>query len=211
MPRGKYIVIEGNDGTGKSTQIEILQERLYADHAIESELFHEPAGSPISDAIRDIIKDKKLDRDSRTDLLLFTAARHELWKKINRLLESGVWVLSARNFFSTVVYQGRVEGIPFGEIQALTEKYTDKSYMFPDLALILDLDNISRTNRMHARGEEHKKDYFESKDVEFQYSISKAYREIADELEIPLIDASDSKKAVADQIWTHLTKKIHIS
>ena len=55
IERGKYIVIEGNDGTGKSTQVELLVTRLLEDYGIESFVTHEPAGTPMADAIRTVI------------------------------------------------------------------------------------------------------------------------------------------------------------
>lgn len=67
--RGKYIVIEGHDGTGKSTQVEMLRDYLINEHSIESEEIHEPAGVPIADKIRGVLKNGGLDRDAITNLL----------------------------------------------------------------------------------------------------------------------------------------------
>ena len=65
--RGKYIVIEGHDGTGKSTQVGLLREKLAQDHGIKSVEYHEPDGTPISSKLREVIKDGTLDRDPITN------------------------------------------------------------------------------------------------------------------------------------------------
>ena len=108
MERGKYIVIEGHDGTGKSTQAERIRDRLQKE-GIDSVEFHEPAGVPIADAIRTVIKDGSLERDGETNLLLFTAARHEIWKHAEKELALGKWVVSARNYYSSLAYQGSIK------------------------------------------------------------------------------------------------------
>src|SRR5680860_1336148 len=106
MKTGKYVVIEGHDGTGKSTQVSLIRQRLLQ-HDVESIEFHEPAGSPIADAIRNVIKDGNLERDATTNLFLFSAARHEIWKtQALPALELGKWVIASRNYYSSLAYQG---------------------------------------------------------------------------------------------------------
>lgn len=89
--RGKYIVIEGQDATGKSTQVERLRQRLQQDN-IDSIEFHEPGGTDMADAIRLVIKNGDLTRTPETNLLLFTAARVEIWQDALQALALGKWV-----------------------------------------------------------------------------------------------------------------------
>jgi dTMP kinase len=206
--RGKYIVIEGHDGTGKSTQVEMLREYLKQDHAIESEEIHEPAGVPIADELRTIIKNGELDRDPLTNLLLFTAARREIYRqKIVPALGRGAWVLAARSWISTVAYQGYGEGLDPDYIKKVTREFTDIHYMIPDWTTILDVsDETLRTQRISERGELENPDTFESKDDEFQMKVKTGYLEIAHKNSIAIIDASPSKEAVHQQIVQSLEK-----
>lgn len=206
MPRGKYVVIEGNDGTGKSTQVKLLRKRL-TQEGIESVEFHEPAGTPIADAIRDVIKNGDLLRAPETNLLLFTAARYEIWRKAEGILQSGTWVISARNYFSTLAYQGYAEKLDLDLIQKTTKTFTSEKYMHPDFAAILDLDLGTRKKRLRDRDEKHLRDTFERRNEDFQMRINEAYRIISESYgEIPLIDASATPADVSDAIWTHVKK-----
>ncbi len=205
ITEGKYIVIEGNDGTGKSTQVEKIRERL-ATHDIDSIEFHEPAGTPIADEIRTIIKNGELARDSMTDLLLFTAARHEIWQEANIKLKMGIWVVAARNYYSTLAYQGYGDGLDPGLIEETTEMFTSQRYMQPDLAVILNLQDRERETRIAQRGELEKLDTFESRDSDFQDSVNDGYLKVAKSLDIDIIDANRPIPTVTDEIWRRVTR-----
>jgi dTMP kinase len=198
--RGKYVVIEGHDGTGKSTQVGRLREQLTA-RGIQSIEFHEPEGAPIADEIRTIIKNGKLPRDAETNLLLFTAARHEIWKNARKELERGTWVIAARNYFSTLAYQGYGEGVSLPLITDTTRTFTDETYMIPNLAVILSLDDeIERDKRIKQRGELTAPDTFESKDAAFQQAVKDAYLKIAKEYNLPVISASQTPEIITKQL-----------
>lgn len=201
MTRGKYIVIEGHDGTGKSTQVGLIREKLAA-QGIESIEFHEPQGSPIADEIRTVIKNGALERDGKTNLLLFTAARHEIWKHAQEELAQGTWVVAARNYFSTLAYQGYGEGLALELITSTTAQFTDELYMKPDLAVILTLeDQEERIKRISQRGKLNTPDTFESRNEQFQSAVEQGYLDIAKKYELPTISASQSKEAIAEQIY----------
>lgn len=203
MPAGKYIVIEGNDGTGKSTQVEAIRKRL-EQVGIESVEFHEPAGVPIADAIRNIIKDGSLERDGETNLLLFTAARHEIWKNAEKELAQGKWVIAARNYFSTLAYQGYGEGLSLELIANTMRTFTSDHYLNPDLAIILSIDHAAREERISQRGVLSKPDTFEARDLDFQTRVSDGYLSIANEYGLTVIDASQTIEEVSSDIWDTL-------
>jgi dTMP kinase len=192
VSRGKYIVIEGNDGTGKSTQVELLAAWLKEEKGVATYVMHEPAGTPISDAIRTVIKNGNLERDALTNVLLFTAARHENWRAVREQLDEGAWVISARNYISTEVYQGIGEGFDIDTIHSITHQFTDDTYMNPDHTFVLYLEDEERLKRISGRGQLETKDTFESRDSMFQQSLNNGYSYIAKKYNFPLIDASRS-------------------
>lgn len=196
---GRYIVIEGNDGTGKSTQVELLAESLRK-RDIEPFVMHEPAGIPIADAIRTIIKNGELERTPETNLLLFTAARRELWLQASQALNRGAWVISARNYISTLVYQGIAEGISENTILELTRQFTSDAYMKPHKTIILTLNDKERAHRIAERGPLESKDTFESKDEVFQQALNDGYDAIATRFNFDTIDAAASPEVIQTKI-----------
>ncbi|MDR0957390.1 MAG: dTMP kinase [Candidatus Nomurabacteria bacterium] len=201
---GLYIVIEGQDGTGKTTQVNLLAQ-YFADQGREVTTFDEPAGLPSTDAMRDIIKNKDLDLDGTTQLLLFTAARNELWKKkAEPVLARGGVVLTSRNWWSTLAYQGYGQGVKLEKIKQITRKLLPKHYVEPDKAVILVLSEKERIKRMQKRDQNSKKDTFESKPSEFQMKVNQGYETIASELKIPVVDAS----ATIDEVHANICKNI---
>jgi dTMP kinase len=205
MTRGKYIVIEGHDGTGKSLQVELLEKRLQQ-QGIQTVQIHEPAGVPIADELRKIIKNGDLQRDGTTNLLLFTATRRELYlQTIAPSIEKGVWVLAARSWLSTVAYQGYGEGLDIEKIHAITSEFTDPQYLSPDFACVLSLENDEiRAKRIEQRGELENPDTFESRGDDFQNKVKQGYIDVANEHNLPIIDASPSADQVSDEIWRQI-------
>ena len=199
---GKYVVIEGHDGTGKSTQVGIVRHKLQQ-LGIESIEFHEPEGSPVADAIRTVIKNGELPRDGMTNLLLFSAARHDIWfRQALPALEQGKWVIASRNYYSTLAYQGYGEGLDLDIITQTTRIATDEHYMTPDIAIILDLDDdAERKKRIANRGELEAPDTFESKGDDFQSKVKDAYLQIASTHTIPIVSAAQDIDTVASDIW----------
>lgn len=205
--RGRYIVIEGNDGTGKSTQIELLADYL-ASLGKETLIVEEPGSdnpeksTPINDSLRSLIKNGSLERSAETNLLLFTAARRELYQqKIAPALARGAIVLCARNYLSTLAYQGKGEGLDEKLILQTTKQFVGEKYMHPEVMIVLTLANATeRMKRIAKRGKLENPDTFESRDALFQNRVNQAYIDIAHELSLQTIDASASIKEVQRRI-----------
>lgn len=199
--RGKYIVIEGQDATGKSTQVELLAE-YFRKLGHEVVTFHEPDGDlPSASALRRLIKTKSYRLQPKTNILLFTAARLELWKKLAEpcLKRDGV-VISARNWYSTLAYQGYGQKLSLKLIRITTERYMPKRYLNPDNAVILTLEDDTRKARQSARALDVATDTFESKPNDFQERVTRSYLRIARDLNIPTLDASPSPKQIHKNI-----------
>ena len=196
-----YIVIEGQDGTGKSTQVRKLAE-FFEKQKMKVVFMDEPDGDlPQAHELHDLIlvKGKKYNLEPMTNVLLFTAARMELWRKIAEpVLKEGGVVISARNWWSTLAYQGYGEGISRSKIIRLTKGLLPEKYVNPDFSAILVTSDKVRMSRQKGRGK--KTETFEAKPSIFQRKVNAAYPKIAKEFGIPLVDASGSIEDVYNML-----------
>ena len=216
MLRGKYIVIEGGDGTGKSTQVELLKKRL-SGQGISSIVIHEPDGFegdselgiaavPEATELRKKIKDATIPRTPTQNVEWFTEARRLNWiQAMEPALKLGAWVLAARNWYSTVAYQGYGEGIDPQVIEAVTRQQVGGEYTTPDYALILNIANETvRQGRISNRGPLDTPDTFESKPDTFQQAMQTGYMKFAAEYNIEVLDASGTISDVEESIWERI-------
>ena len=136
--RGRFVTIEGGEGAGKSTQLDLLVAAL--GHAgIAAQRTREPGGSEGAEAIRRLLLEGADERwDAIAETLLFYAARREhVTRLITPALDRGIWVVCDRFADSTIAYQGYGRGLPLAELQAL-HRFALGDFA-PDLTLILDL------------------------------------------------------------------------
>jgi len=146
----RLITLEGGEGAGKSTQAERLQEALAA-RGITAIMTREPGGSPLAEAIREIILTAP-PASPDAEFLLFAAARSEhICATIRPALEAGNWVICDRYIDSTRVYQGALGGIPGGFIRDV-ERHSLHG-LVPDMTLILDMPVELGIARTAARGD----------------------------------------------------------
>lgn len=198
-----YIVIEGQDGTGKSTQARLLEE-YFKKQGKEVVIMDEPDGDlPQAHDLHDMILTRGYNLEPLTNVLLFTAARVELWKKIAEpVLKRGGIVISARNYWSTIVYQGYGEGVSRSKIIRLTKDSLPEKYFKPDFGFILTVPDEVRLDRQKGRGKA--TETFEAKPDDFQQKVNNAYPKIAKDFGLELIDASGTIKEVLDEILKQL-------
>ena len=196
-----YIVIEGQDGTGKSTQAELFADYFRAQGKPVLTL-HEPDGDlPQAHDLHDLIlvKGKDYNLVPLTNVVLFTAARLELWHKLAEpILNQGGVVISARNWWSTLAYQGYGEGVSRTKIIRLTKEMLPKPYVEPDKSVILTLPDKVREEREKARGKA--LETFEVKGDDFQQRVNHAYEKIARDLNIPILAATGSIEEVHESL-----------
>jgi dTMP kinase len=209
---GKSIVLEGHDGAGKSTQITRVANDLVS-QGHEVVVIEEPGsqdptqGVRIANEIRGVIKNGELEKDGYTNLLLFTAARHELWRQqIAPALKLGKYVLSGRNWLSSVVYQGCGEGLDLELIEQTTRTFTHPRYMKPDLTLILAFENEKeRLARVSKRGKtQEAPDTFETRGNDFQARVQQGYVDIAERYGYDTINAEQTPDAITEQIMARI-------
>lgn len=197
--RGTYIVIEGQDGTGKSTQVRLLAE-YFEQRGREVAVLEEPDGDlPQAHDLHDMILCRGYNLEPLTNVLLFTAARVELWRKIAEpVLTRGGVVLSARNWWSTLAYQGYGEGISRAKIIRLTRAMLPQRYVEPDVGVILTVSDKVRLARQTERGKA--AETFERRAAEFQQRVNAAYPKIAKEFGLKMVDAGGSIEEVFETI-----------
>jgi len=207
--RGQFITFEGGEGSGKSTQIKILADRLNA-AKLRTIVTREPGGSPGAEIIRHLVLSgmgKLLGADAET--LLFAAARDDhVHAVIKPALEQGIWVLCDRFADSTRVYQGRLGEVLPGVLNAM-ERVTIGD-LKPDLTVVLDIPVDIGMQRAAVRRGNAAPDRFESENVAFHQKLRDGYRDIArDNPErCVLIDANKDANTVAANIWTALRDRL---
>ncbi len=194
-----YIVIEGQDGTGKSTQAKLFKE-YYEKQGKKVVMMEEPDGDlPQAHDLHDMILSRGYHLEPLTNVLLFTAARVELWRKIAEpVLKEGGIVISARNYWSTLAYQGYGEGVSRGKIIRLTKEMLPEKYFKPDYGFILTVPDDVREKRQQARGKA--AETFELKQQDFQAKVNAAYPKIAKEFNLTVVDASGTIEEVFEII-----------
>ena len=190
-----YIVIEGQDGTGKSTQVELLRN-YYQKQGRKVVMMEEPDGDlPQAHDLHDLILSRGYHLESLTNVLLFTAARVDLCKKIaDKFLREGGIVISARNYWSTLAYQGYGEGVSRSKIIRLTKEMLPDKYFTPDYGFILTVPDQVREERQAIRGKA--METFEMKQHDFQSKVNAAYPKIAKDFNLTIIDASGTIEEV---------------
>lgn len=209
LGRGRFITFEGGEGSGKSTQIKRLAERLEA-REIRTIVTREPGGSPGAEIMRHLVLSgigKLLGPAAET--LLFAAARDDHVRTvIQPALDQGTWVLCDRFSDSTRVYQGSLGEVPEGFINAI-ERVTIGD-LKPDLTFVLDLPVEIGLQRAAARRGSAAVDRFESENLQFHQNLRKAYRAIAADApdRCVLIDADADPSTVAERIWSALSERV---
>lgn len=188
--RGRFIVVEGLEGAGKSTAIATIK-RFLAPHVDELIVTREPGGTRVGEAARQLIKTKNPDEplDPRAELLLFYAARVQLIERVIRpALARGAWVVADRFELSTFAYQGGGRQLDFKMITELSSFCVQN--IKPDLTLFLDLSPEEGLKRVIKRG---KTDRIEEEAIRFFELVYASYLQHLSSMDsVIMIDASKS-------------------
>jgi dTMP kinase len=207
--RGRFITFEGGEGSGKSTQIKALAQRLDA-AKLRAIVTREPGGSPGAEIIRHLVLSgmgKLLGADAET--LLFAAARDDHVRSVIKpALNQGVWVLCDRFSDSTRAYQGSLGNVAPAVLNAM-ERVTIGD-LKPDLTIILDVPVEVGLQRAAARRGTGAPDRFEAEDIKFHQQLRDAYRQIAaaEPQRCVLIDADADTATVAAAVWAAVRDRL---
>jgi dTMP kinase len=201
---GVFITFEGTEGSGKSTQIKRLADRL-AKLGHDTVVLREPGGTPIGEEIRHLLKHSAANRDmtAETELLLMNAARAQLVREVIRpALDAGKVVLCDRFFDSTIVYQGHGRGLDLVQVRRIIDYAISNT--LPDLTLLLRVPlAVSEQRRAVRQAATPERDRFEETDRGFFERVEAGYDNLgaAEGDRVRTIDATKSIDEVADSIW----------
>ena len=176
MIAGKLITFEGIDGSGKSTQIQLL-EAEFEKLGISYKTFREPGGTKLSEKIRTILLDKEnIELYSNAESLLFAAARAQLTaEQIKPAITKGEFVICDRFTDSTIAYQGYGRGLNINNLELINTIATDG--LIPDITFILDIDPQKATERLKTVNP----DRMEAAGIDFFKKIRQGYCQIREQ------------------------------
>lgn len=194
----KLITFEGIDGSGKSTQVSLFEERL-KDEGIACEVFREPGGTGLSEEIRKILLYYKGEIDPVAETLLFSAARAQISaEKVKPLLNAGKVVILDRFYDSTTAYQGFARGA-LDKKDIHTINRIASHGLVPDLTFYLRLEVQDALPRISDN-----KDRMEQTGIEFYQKVIDGFDELAArESRFCTIPATLPKEQVHDRIWEY--------
>ena len=189
----KFITLEGGEGAGKSTSRDFIVS-LLSDHSIPFVHTREPGGTPIGEALRELLLSKKgVPPSVATELLLVFAARAQhLHETIEPALAEGKWVLCDRFTDATYAYQGYGRGFDLNAISTLEDLVQNGRQ--PDLTVLLDIDPVVGMERARLRAE---LDRFEEEELAFFERVRAGYLSRASkDSRFEVVDASQNVTAV---------------
>ncbi|GGI43344.1 dTMP kinase [Mammaliicoccus stepanovicii] len=195
---GQFISFEGPEGSGKTTVLKELYERLNTSYDVI--MTREPGGIKISESIRALLLDSDDEMDERTEALLFAAARRQhLVEKILPQLNKGGIVLCDRFVDSSLSYQGYAREIGVEEVKAINEFAIESVY--PDLTLYFDVPAEVGLNRIKDNNRDSNR--LDKEKIEFHHKVSEGYKQLIAEYpeRIKVIDATQSLESVIEDAY----------
>jgi len=212
LPRGVFITLEGPDGSGKSTQVRLLVDRLRREgHEVLESV--EPGGTPIGLQIRKILLDPANQELTATAelLLMFACRAQNVEQWILPALAAGQIVVSDRFTDSSIAYQGAGRGLGWDTVQQVDAIACHG--LVPDLTLCIDIDTETGLARAHSRNRQNadqSEARIDQQAVEFHHKVRAAYHELArkEPKRFRLIDGEAPPEEIAANVWEEVTRAI---
>ncbi|MCK4914165.1 MAG: dTMP kinase [Planctomycetes bacterium] len=199
---GKFIVLDGPDGCGKTTQSELLTKWL-ENSGVKTASFRDPGGTAVGEQIRQILLNPEhAAMSERAELLLYMAARAQLWKeKISPALEMGKCVVLDRWLSSTCAYQGYAGGLGIENVIKLATDCLER--VWPDLTIVLDIDLDVSARRLSSTP-----DRMEQKGKTYHAKVRDGFLKLARGREnFTIVNVSGSIEAVGEKVIETVNKK----
>jgi dTMP kinase len=174
--RGLFVTLEGGDGSGKTTQAELLEQWLTrAGHTVVRT--REPGGTELGVEVREIVLHSRGHIAPRAEALLYAADRaHHIATRVRPALERGEVVIQDRYLDSSVAYQGAGRVLDAGEIRSLSLWAAEG--LLPDLTVLLDLDEAAARDRLNTARTQY--DRLEAEESDFHARVRVAYLTLAE-------------------------------
>lgn len=207
MTQGRFIAIEGPDGSGKTSIIQVLRQKLEQD-GLEVVTTREPGGSPIAEQIRQVILDvDNHAMDVRTEALLYAASRRQhLVETILPNVQAGKLVISDRFVMSSLAYQGMARGIGLDPVWAINQFAIDGQ--MPDLTLLVDVPAEVGLERIQAAKGQRQYDRLDRESLAFHQRVRQTYLDLAqDWADLEILDGQKSIEAVTQECYDILQKR----
>lgn len=203
--RGRFLVVEGGEGAGKTTQARLLAEFL-CERGLRVVETREPGGTQVGEGIRRLLLERRADMSPACELLLILAARAAFVRDVvEPALAAGTWVVSDRFEMSTFAYQGFGREVPKSQIEPMNRFATDG--LKPDLCLVLDLSPEEGMAR-HARAGK-APDRFESSGTDFLRRVAEGYAELSRTMEGAVrVSATGGVEEVARRIRREVEERL---
>ncbi len=203
MQRGQFITLEGGEGSGKSTQLQLLSDALSA-RGIDHITTREPGGAPLSERVRGLLVESSEDDWSPdAEMVLFMASRIEHVRKIiEPALTRGAWVLCDRFHDSSRVYQGVAKGLGVSFYDRLHQLTLGD--MRPDTTFLLDIDPKQGLQRAGERSDNETR--FEDLGLAFHQRLREGFLALADAepQRFTVLNAAQPVDALHTSLLTHL-------
>lgn len=201
--KGRYIVLEGMQGSGKTSQITRLAAWLRSEGKAVFTT-REPGGADlVARTLRLITQNPTYKLNTRTEVLLYNASRSQSLEIIRDLVGRGVWVLCDRSFLTTLAiqYYARGDVKNYDDIVRICEFAVGD--MMPDMMLVLDIDPETAQKRADAR---YRGERFDQLKLEFLKRMQNGYLKEAKLRKLPVIDARKNEKAVFTALQTEIKR-----
>ncbi|MFW6266787.1 MAG: dTMP kinase [Halanaerobium sp.] len=207
MAEGFFITFEGIEGSGKTTQINLLADYLQQ-KGFEVVVSREPGGTDLGEKIRQLLLDTQYDSmDYRTEILLYAADRAQHVKEIIKpALEQGKIVISDRFADSNLAYQAAGRGLDYELVYQINDWVIDSTW--PDLTLLLDIDIKEGLKRARALSLDEAGDRLEREVDDFHQRVRDAYLKMAEAERFALVDAGGTKEEVQKEIKKIIARRL---
>lgn len=203
-----FITFEGGEGSGKSSALKLIDERLRAE-GYETVLTREPGGTPIAEQIRNVILDKgNTKMDPRTEALLYAASRRQhLVEKVWPAIKEGKIVLCDRYLDSSLAYQGGARGLGIDNVLNVNLFATEGT--FPDLTLLFDIEPELGLDRI-AKNASREVNRLDLEKIEFHRGVRKTFLSLAERYpeRFVVIDASQSLEKVVEDAYATIISRL---